>query len=275
MRRREKVSSATAVAASLPRIISATRFSLRGLVRIARRKAEASLSARRRSAACLPMSASPRFLVAGMAVEGAGRRELAKFVADHVLGHQHRDEFVAVIDPERQPDKLREDGRAPRPGADYLVSPRAARLLGLLQQIAVNKRAFPYRACHALSPSLSRLLAAADDQPIHRLVLTRLFALGRLAPWRHRMPSARRFAFAAAMRMIDRVHRDAAHRRLSAEPAIAAGLADHDVLVVGVRYGPDRRAAFGAHHPHLSGSHAQQRITLLASDELDVCSGRA
>src|SRR3954454_16402971 len=152
MRRREKVSSASAVAASLPRIICATRFSLRGLVRTARRKAEASLSASRRSAACLPISAPSRLLIAGMAVEGAGRRELAEFVADHVLGHQHRDEFVAVIDAERQPDELREDRRAPRPGPDDLVAPGTARLLRLLQHIAVDERAFPYRACHALSP---------------------------------------------------------------------------------------------------------------------------
>ena len=59
-----------------------------------------------------------------MAVEGAGRRELAEFVTDHVLGHQHRDEFVAVVDAEGQPDELREDGRAARPGLDDLVAAR-------------------------------------------------------------------------------------------------------------------------------------------------------
>src|SRR6476469_5578809 len=77
------------------------------------------------------------------------------------------------------------------------------------------------------------------------------------------------------MRVIDRVHRDTTHRRPATEPAIAAGLADHDVLVIRVRYGSDRRAAFGAHHPHLSGSHAQQRIALLAADELHIRAGRA
>src|SRR5277367_902702 len=122
MRRREKVSSASAVAAALPRIIPATRLSLRGLMRIARKKAEASLSASRRSAACLPISASPRPLVAGMAVERPGGRELAEFVADHVLGDEHRDKFVAVIDTKGQADELRKDRRAPRPSADYLVA---------------------------------------------------------------------------------------------------------------------------------------------------------
>src|SRR5438067_1732511 len=152
MRRRENVSSATAVAASLPRIDCATRFSFCGLMRKARRKAEASVSARRRSAACLPISGPLRPLVAGVAIEGAGRRELAELVADHVLGHQHRDEFVTVIDAEGQPDELRKDRRSARPGTDHLVAARGARLLGFLHQIAVDKRSFPHRAGHALSP---------------------------------------------------------------------------------------------------------------------------
>src|ERR1700693_4437172 len=98
MRRREKDNSARAAAASLPRIIWATRFSLRALVRSARRKAEASVSSSRRSADCLLMSAAPWPLGAGMPVEGPGWRKLAEFVADHVLGHQHGNEFVPVVD---------------------------------------------------------------------------------------------------------------------------------------------------------------------------------
>src|SRR5260370_34913314 len=145
MRRREKVSSASALAASLPRIISATRFSLRGLVRRARRTAEASVSSSRRSAACLPISAPPRPLVAGVPVEGPGWRKLAEFVADHILGHQHRDEFVPVIDAKGQPDELRKDRRAPRPSPDHFVAARGARLLRLFEQIAIDDTPFPYR----------------------------------------------------------------------------------------------------------------------------------
>src|SRR6185437_810359 len=71
---------------------------------------------------------------------------------DHVLGHQDRDEFVAVVDVEGQPDELRKDRRAARPGADHLVASRAARLLRLLQQITVDKGSLPYRAGHPLPP---------------------------------------------------------------------------------------------------------------------------
>src|SRR5439155_10614718 len=124
-------------------------------------------------------------------------------------------------------------------------------------------------------PALARLLTATDDQTVRRLVVPRLLALGRLAPRGDRMAPARRLAFAAAMRMVDRVHRDATHRRPPAEPAIAAGLADHDVLVIGVRHRADRRPAFGAHHAHFARGHAQEGIALVAPDQLNIGSGRA
>src|ERR1700759_2348238 len=143
MRRREKVSSAKADEAVFPRIVRATRFSLRALVRMPRMLANASLSSSRRSAVGLPISGSPRLLVASMAIECARRREFPELVADHVLGDQHRDEFVTIVDPKGQPDELRKNRRPARPGADYLVAPRAPRLVGLLQKIAVDEWAFP------------------------------------------------------------------------------------------------------------------------------------
>src|SRR5437899_484470 len=147
MRRREKVSSASAAEAVLPRIVWATRLSLRGLVRSPRIDAAASLSASRRSAAGLPMSAPSRLLVAGVPVEGPRRRELAELVPDHVLGHQHRDEFVPVIDAEGEPDKLRKDRRPARPGPDHLIASRPAPRLRLPAHIAVDQRPLPYRPC--------------------------------------------------------------------------------------------------------------------------------
>ena len=57
------------------------------------------------------------------------------------------------------------------------------------------------------------------DETIRLLVLARLVALGRHAPRGDRVATARGAAFAAAMRMVDRVHGDAAHMRALAEPA--------------------------------------------------------
>src|SRR5512134_3476396 len=87
-----------------------------------------------------------------MAVERPRRRKLAKSVADHVLGDEHRNVLVAVMNAEGQPDELRQDGRAARPDLDHGVRARAARLLGLLQHVSVDERAFPDRASHVNYP---------------------------------------------------------------------------------------------------------------------------
>src|SRR5207244_6130209 len=77
--------------------------------------------------------------VGRMAVEHAGRRELAELVADHLLGDQDRNVLLPVVDAEGEPDELRQNGRAPAPDPDQLMAARRARLLGLLEQIAVDK----------------------------------------------------------------------------------------------------------------------------------------
>src|SRR3954471_16814572 len=76
------------------------------------------------------------------------------------------------------------------------------------------------------------LVAADENESVGRLVRPRLLALGRLAPRGHRMAAAGGAAFAAAVRMIHRVHGDAAIVRLAAEPSVAAGLAYRDIHVI-------------------------------------------
>src|SRR5690606_33760390 len=62
---------------------------------------------------------------------------------------------------------------------------------------------------------------AATNDVLARLLLAiaRLLALGH-APRRNRRTSARRLALAAAQRVVDRVHRHAAHLRPPAAPAV-------------------------------------------------------
>src|SRR5258708_2965188 len=170
-------------------MLCATRLSLRALTLTTRRNALASVSSRRRGALFLLIALRPlRLLVGRMAIEGAGRRELAELVADHVLGDQHRDKFMAVIDAKGQADELREDRRAPRPRLDDLVAPGSARFLRLFQEVAVDERPLPYRACHLRSPLL--LVAPAHDVAVGRLVMARLLAPGWLGPWPYRMAAA-------------------------------------------------------------------------------------
>src|SRR4051812_26769584 len=118
-------------------------------------------------------------------------------------------------------------------------------------------------------------MAAPRDEFGRALVAARLVALGRLAPRRHRVTTPGSAAFAAAERMVDRVHGNAAHRRHAALPAIAPGLADIDVAVVRVGDRADRREAVLMDQPLLARIEAEQRVTLVAADILGVGAGRA
>src|SRR5437773_5012678 len=71
----------------------------------------------------------------------------------------------------------------------------------------------------------SLLLAAPHDERVAQLAAARLEALRDLAPRRARMAPARGLALAAAHRVVDGVHRHAAHRRRAAEPAAPPRLA--------------------------------------------------
>src|SRR5690348_7663190 len=185
MRLRENSRSASAVETFLPRMSCANRVSFCGLIRSMRATALASLSdsarsrffllidalpasrsaARRRrcrrrrrafgwrtrSAGCARYPGALGLAIRRMAVERARRRELAKLVADHLLGDDHRDVLLPVVDAEGQPDELRQDRRAPRPDADHLVASGRARGIRLLQQITVDKRTLPDRTRHTVS----------------------------------------------------------------------------------------------------------------------------
>src|SRR5262249_13496754 len=284
MRLRENSRSAFAVATFLPRISWASRLSFCGLTRSILATAFASFSASARGWLFLLMS-SPRsrraraggalgLAVGRMAVERAGRRELAELVADHLLGDHHGNVLVPVVDAEGEPDELRQDGRAPAPGLDDIVTAGRARGLRLLEQITVDERAFPDRTRHGTCLLLSLLprMAARDDELAGGLVLAGLLALGREAPRGDRMAAA---LGAAAVRVIDRVHGDDAVVRHAALPAHPAGLADRDVHVVGVRHRADRRHAAAVRQALFARIEPQDHVLAVASDDLRVGAGRA
>src|ERR1700678_952337 len=116
--------------------------------------------------------------------------------------------------------------------------------------------------------------ARTDDKPVRALVFAGFRALGALAPRRHRMAAARGAAFAAAVRMIHRVHRHAAYAGTDAFPARAAGFADHFVLVVGIGYSTDGRHAFAANDTHFGGAHFHLHIPRILADDLGISAGR-
>src|SRR5206468_10618983 len=94
-------------------------------------------------------------------------------------------------------------------------------------------------------------------------------------PRGHRVAAGRVGAPAAAVRMVYRVPRRAARLRAHAHVTLAAGLADRDVLVLGVADDPDGRAALGADHPHLAAGQAQRGHALVLRHELRARAGGA
>src|SRR5690606_32052502 len=142
----------------------------------------------------------------------------------------HRDELVAVVDVERHADELRQDRAAPRPGLDRCATALVLRLLCLLQQRQLDERAFPYGTRPYRLPLLLRV-ARTDDHLVRLLVVASTGALSRLAPRSDRVAAARGTAFTATMRVIDRVLRNAASKRLNAHPPLATRLGEVLVLV--------------------------------------------
>src|SRR6185369_8995632 len=195
-------------------------------------------------------------LVGRVTLERAGQRELAELVAHHVLRHVHRNVLLAVVHGDREAHKIRRDRRAPRPGLDRTLVRRRSRRLHLRLQVMIDERSLLDRTCHG-PLSLFRSLPAANDHAVSALVATRLVTLARRPPRRHRMVPASATIGASAHRVVDRIHRNAAHCRADAAPAVGAGLADRTQAVLLVADGPDGRAAVDVHLADLARVHAQ------------------
>jgi hypothetical protein len=61
----------------------------------------------------------------------------------------------------------------------------------------------------------------------------------------------------------------------TAEPARATGLADHDVLVVRVADGADRRQALARDQAHFAGAELELGVAAVLADELGIVAGGA
>src|SRR5436190_9991355 len=117
--------------------------------------------------------------------------------------------------------------------------------------------------------------SSLNDELVRRLAIARLVALGRQAPRRHRVTAARRLALAAAERMVDWVHRDAADVRPDAQPAAAPRLADRHVLVIEVADLADGREALHVDLADLARRHFHLGVVAFLGDELHRRPGAA
>src|SRR6185369_7447043 len=90
-----------------------------------------------------------------------------------------------------------------------------------------------------------------------------------------RITAARGLAFTAAVRVVDRVHGDAADVRPAALVPVAAGLAHDLVHVVGVRHRAYRGHAAVQNHAQLARVQADLGVAGVTADQLGVGPGGA
>src|SRR5918993_5359553 len=175
-------------------------------------------------------AATALLVVLHVAAEGAGGREFAQFVADHALGHEHRDVLATVVDGDGVTEHDRNDHGTARPGLDDVLGSRFVLDDDLAKQVLVDEGALLETAWHLPLLLLALLagVATTDDVLVAFLVgVTR--AAFFLAPRSHGVTSTGRLALTTTVRVVDRVHCDTAHGRADALPAVAACLAPVDV----------------------------------------------
>src|SRR5262245_62034641 len=80
--------------------------------------------------------------VSAVFLECAGRRKFAESMTDHIFGHEHRGENLAVMNVESDADEIRRNHRAPRPGFDRRFGFCVFGLLDFLLQVKIYERTF-------------------------------------------------------------------------------------------------------------------------------------
>ena len=75
-----------------------------------------------------------------MFLKYSGRRELAEFMPDHVLGHKDRDERLTIVNHESVPDEIRRDHGTTGPCLHRLLDSGGVHLVDLLEKMRLHKR---------------------------------------------------------------------------------------------------------------------------------------
>src|SRR5688500_3820889 len=86
--------------------------------------------------------------VSRMSKESSGRRELAKFMSDHVFGNKHRNELSTVVHADRMTDHLRRHRGSTGPGPDDLLLTRFVHGRNLFGQMFIDEGPLFYRTRH-------------------------------------------------------------------------------------------------------------------------------
>src|SRR5580704_3981702 len=134
----------------------------------------------------------------------------------------------------------------------------------------------PFLVERAISQSYFLFLTApVHDKCIGALVISRLVSAGRLPPRGDRMTSAGSLAFTTAVRVIHRVHGNAAIVRTLAEPARPSSFADGHVFVIEIPHLADRGHAALRNLANLTRRQFHQRVLAFLGHQLRCASSRA
>src|SRR6266511_934737 len=111
--------------------------------------------------------------VTGVTPEGPRRREFAELVADHLLRDEDRHVLTAVVDGDRVPDHLGEDGRGPGPSPDHPLLAGSVHCLDAAHQPLLDERPLLATSTHRFSlPRLRpRTINRSDSLCLRRVRL--------------------------------------------------------------------------------------------------------
>src|SRR5580693_3321612 len=118
------------------------------------------------------------------------------------------------------------------------------------------------------------LAAPVDDKCVRALVIPRLVSASRLSPRGHRVAATGSFAFATAVRVIHRIHRDATIVRPLPQPPRTSGFADGDVFVIEIAHLANRRHATLRNFANLARRQFHQRILAFLGHQLSCAARR-
>src|ERR1700678_3794000 len=136
-----------------------------------------------------------------------------------------------------------------------------------IRWVSINGPFFVERAIALAAPELL-FLGAADDKRVGPLVVACLVTACGLSPRGNRMTAAGGLAFAAAVRVIDRVHGYATIAGTNTLPAIASSLADRHILMIGIAHLAHGRHACYQHPAGFAGGQFQERVVALFGHQL-------
>src|ERR1051325_485726 len=151
----------------------------------------------------------------------------------HVFRHEHRVENFAVMNVERQADKIRRNHRTPRPRFDRRLLIRSLGLLDFFLKVEIYKRTFFNRATHKLFVFHWPAITADQNKPVRiLLLLTRAQTFRDQTPRRSKLLPATagfRFTRATTVRMVNWIARHTTTNRANAAMPGTACFAENHI----------------------------------------------